>query len=295
MGVSVYHSRTATGADNPAYDVQLQRDWNASHAFTLNAVGSEVSGAFGNGGGVSFGLSADGFITAAAPAGAPSPINFSAGTTSSNIGSVVFSNSNGVSFGLNGSTITGTVKTDYLTTAMQSNAATISNINLSAGTTSQNLSAFVLSNSNNFSFGLNGSTVTASYTVPTVTNSSWTVSDTATSATVGRLAFTAANGITMSLSTSNNGNHTVFASYTVPTVSGHGLGVSNTGNTLGNTGTQSTGTVVFAASGAVTASQSTGAGISTIWYSVAAQSNQSAIKGFGASNTGNTAGNPGIS
>src|SRR6185295_17763765 len=38
---------------------------------------------------------------------APSPINFSAGTTSSDLGSVVFSNSNGVSFGLNGSTITG--------------------------------------------------------------------------------------------------------------------------------------------------------------------------------------------
>src|SRR5256885_11998461 len=79
MGVSVYHSRTATGADNAAYDVQLQRDWNASHLFTLNAVGSEVSGAFANGGGVSFGLSADGVITAAAPAGAPSPVNISAG------------------------------------------------------------------------------------------------------------------------------------------------------------------------------------------------------------------------
>src|SRR5258706_3554355 len=121
MGLSVFHSRTATGADNALYDVQLQRDWNGSHLFTLNAVGSEVSGAFGNGGGVSFGLSADGKVTAAAPAGAPSPINFSAGTTSSNIGSVVFSNSNGVSFGLNGSTITATVKTDYLTSQSNQN------------------------------------------------------------------------------------------------------------------------------------------------------------------------------
>lgn len=56
-----------------------------------------------------------------------------------------------------------------LTTAMQSNAVTISNINLSAGTTSNNLSAFVFSNSNNVSFGLNGSTVTATITVPAQT------------------------------------------------------------------------------------------------------------------------------
>ncbi len=42
---------------------------------------------------------------------AAAPVNFSAGTTSGNLGSVVFSNSNGISFGLNGSTITGTVST----------------------------------------------------------------------------------------------------------------------------------------------------------------------------------------
>jgi hypothetical protein len=294
MGLSVSHSLSATTPNDPAFEIQ-PKHWNSNHLYTLNAVGSEISGAFANGGGVSFGLSADGFITAAAPAGAPSPINFSAGTTSSNIGSVVFSNSNGVSFGLNGSTITGTVKTDY----QSSNANYLtsqSNQNVTAANGGFAFQTLSFSNANAFSFGTSaGSAITGSYTVPTVTNSSWTVSDTATSATVGRLAFTAANGITMTLSTSNNGNHTVFASYTVPTVSGHGLGVSNTGNTAGNTGTQSTGTVVFAGSGAITASQSTGAGISTIWYSVAAQSNQSAIKGFGASNTGNTAGNTGIS
>src|SRR5712671_5726081 len=284
MGLSVSHSLSATTPNDPAYEIQ-PKHWNSGHIYTLNAVGSEVSGAFGNGGGVSFGLSADGFITAAAPTGAPSPINFSAGTTSSNIGSVVFSNSGGVSFGLNASTITATVATNYqsqgaylttadlsansskyvqnwkltantsgttssaqgtdlwlaggngvtlsgnsntisfsvatnyqsqgayLTTAMQSNAATISNINLSAGTTSNNLSAFVLSNSNNFSFGLNGSTVTASYTVPTVTNSSMTVSDAATSGTLARIAFTNLNGVTLSLSTGAGGSHTIVGSH----------------------------------------------------------------------------------
>jgi len=47
------------------------------------------------------------FISGATVAGAP--INFSAGTTSGNLGSVVFSNANGVSWGLQGSTLTGSV------------------------------------------------------------------------------------------------------------------------------------------------------------------------------------------
>jgi len=50
-----------------------------------------------------------GSVVISVPAGAPSPVNFSAGTTSGNLGSVVFSNSNNVSFGINGSTITATI------------------------------------------------------------------------------------------------------------------------------------------------------------------------------------------
>ena len=42
----------------------------------------------------------------------------------------------------------------WLTTAMQSNAATISNINISAGTTSTNASAFTFNNANGITFGL---------------------------------------------------------------------------------------------------------------------------------------------
>ncbi len=104
----------------------------------------------------------------------------------------------------------------FLTTAMQSNAATISNILVSAGTVTSNGSAFTFSNSNNFSFGLgtgaSAGVVTASYTVPTVTNSSLTVSDNATSGTVGRLAFTNLNGVTLSLSSGTGGLHTIVGS-----------------------------------------------------------------------------------
>ena len=49
----------------------------------------------------------------------------------------------------------------------------------------------------------------------------------------------------------------------------NGLGVSNTGTTAGDTGTK-VGTIVIAGSGNITVSQSTGAGINTIWLSVPA-------------------------
>lgn len=158
---------------------------NVSGGTTSNNLSNIV---FSNSNGISFGLngstltgtvatnyqSQGAYLTTAMLSNAAtiSNVNLSAGTTSNNLSAFVFSNSNGISFGLDGSTVTGTVKTDYLTTAMLSNAATISNINVSAGTTSNNLSAVVFSNSNNVSFGLNGSTITATITVPSQTNQS---------------------------------------------------------------------------------------------------------------------------
>lgn len=120
---------------------------------------------FSNSNGLTFGLNAGtmtGSYTVPSVAGFLSNINVSAGTTSNNLSAFTFSNASGISFGLNGSVITGTVQTNYLTTAMQSNAATISNINVSAGTTSNNLSALTFNNANGVSFGLNGSAITGS-------------------------------------------------------------------------------------------------------------------------------------
>lgn len=110
MPVTAYHILTATTPDDPSYEIRPSH-WNSQHVVTLNAVGSEISNAFGNGGGVTFGLSADGKITASAPAagGGLTAVNVSAGTTSNNLSNLVFSNSNNVSFGLDGSTITATV------------------------------------------------------------------------------------------------------------------------------------------------------------------------------------------
>lgn len=137
----------------------------------------------------------------------------SAGTQSSAQGTDLWlAGGNGVTISGSSNTLSFSVATNYqsqgayLTTAMQSNAVTISNVNISAGTTSTNASAFTFSNSNGLAFGLgtgaNVGVVTGSYTVPTVTNSSFSVQDSATTINpVNRIAFSTGNNITLSLST----------------------------------------------------------------------------------------------
>jgi hypothetical protein len=78
-------------------------------------------------------------------------VDIAAGTQTATSGTVFFSNSNGVSFGMLGSSVI--------------TASALANINVSAGTTSNNLSAITFANSNNVSFGLNGSTMTASIAI----------------------------------------------------------------------------------------------------------------------------------
>lgn len=162
--VTIFNSQGSTQTI-AATDLIGASDWNSGHAQLATLAGntagvSSLSGtniviAGGNNLTVS-GIQGANAATISLSGGTVSaaPVNFSAGTASGNLGSVVFSNSNNVSFGLNGSTIT----------ASASIATSLSNINLSAGSTSNNLSAAVFSNSNNVSFGLNGSTITASAT-----------------------------------------------------------------------------------------------------------------------------------
>jgi hypothetical protein len=155
---------------------------NISASMTLNTAGLNLalSGVAGGGGGAA--LSA-------------------AGNSVSN-GTVVFSNANGVSFGMAGSTITAsasgagasaTVNIQSQSTGQSSSSAyalsnlafagygiisvgnsggtiqisgpattNFANLSVSAGTTSGSLGSIVFSNSNGVSFGLNGSTITAS-------------------------------------------------------------------------------------------------------------------------------------
>lgn len=62
MSHTVSHRLSATTPDDPLYEIQVKH-WNSNHAVTLNAVGSEISGAFSNSNGLSFGLEAGGALT----------------------------------------------------------------------------------------------------------------------------------------------------------------------------------------------------------------------------------------
>ena len=143
--------------------VQLQQDtlYDRGADFELGntSVGSSASIGFNNTAGaiVIVGV-ATGNATISLPQGGGGTlltnVNFSAGTTSQNLSNIVFSNGGGVTWGLNGSTVTASAV-----------VGSVASVNFSAGTTSQNLSAVTFSNSNGVSFGLNGSTITGSHAV----------------------------------------------------------------------------------------------------------------------------------
>ena len=56
MPGTINHVLTATTPDDPGYEIRPSH-WNSAHAVTINAAGSEISGAFSNANGASFGLS----------------------------------------------------------------------------------------------------------------------------------------------------------------------------------------------------------------------------------------------
>jgi len=178
----------------------------------------------------------------------------SAGGVTNSLSAVTFSNSNGVSFGLNAGVITASAS-----------GGGVGSLNVSAGTLSSNVSAITFSNTNGVSWGFDGSNITA--TVPAITNSSWTVSDSATSATVGRLAFVNSNGVTFGLSTSNNGQQSISASYTVPTVTNSSWTVSDsaTSATVGRLAFVNSNNVSFALSTSNNGQQTIKASIATTY------------------------------
>jgi hypothetical protein len=139
----------------------------------------------------------------------------SAGTATASLGTVVFSNSNGVSFGVDGQTVTASI------------ATSLTNINVSAGTASQNLSAIEFVNSNGISFGLDAGTITASHNGLT-SQSNQAVSGSNGSATFETVSFGNSNGMSFYLT-----NGSVVGSYTVPTQSAQTVGLYASSQTTG--------------------------------------------------------------
>lgn len=183
----------------------------------------------------------------------------SAGTTSFTSGQAVFANSNGVSFGVDGNTVTATVATNYAasnhshgnptlaltnlsgTTASNSAGFTLSlsagaggagdgvNI-LAAGTQTANTTGSVLFNdANGITFGMNNSSViTASHNGLT-SQSNQAVSAANGSYAFQTLSFSNANGFSFGTSAGS----AITGSYTVPTQTNQTAGIYAVGNTTG--------------------------------------------------------------
>lgn len=120
----------------------------------------------------------------------------SAGTTLASNGQLVLSNLNGVTFGINGNTITASV------------AGASAGIGaISAGTTLASSGTMVFSNSNGVSFGVSGNTVTASVSP----SGGLAVAAGTQTATSGTVNFSNSNGFTFGMS----GSSRVTATYEI--------------------------------------------------------------------------------
>ena len=187
-------------------------------------------------------------------------VNFSAGTQSSDLASIVFSNSNGVTFGLSNGTITAS--------AVGGGGGSL---NVSAGTTSQNLTNVVFSNSNGISFGLNGSTVTGTVQTNYLTTAmasnrgSDFVQAAAAFAGTSASGTIASNGISVSIgpyiTTGALSNHSHGVSFTSGSVGFQTLSFTNSNGISFNSGTQG----IFGSHNAITTGRAStdGVGLAT--------------------------------
>lgn len=178
----------------------------------------------------------------------------SAGTTNASLGTVSFANSNGVSFGVNGQTLTATVKTDYLTTAALSNHSH----GFSAQGGSSTFQTLSFSNQNNVSFSNSDGQVVASASFPSQTVQPVAVSGSNASFAFSTLSMGSSNG--MHFYTTNG---SIVGSYTVPTqtVQTQGLVpalVLATNSTAGGTATVNNSSLSFLNTNGVTAFQTNG-------------------------------------
>lgn len=247
----------------------------------------------------------------------------SAGTTRLTLGEAIFSNSNGVSFGIDGQTITASVaaggggntgsisagttratlgevvfsNSNGLTFGVNGQTVTgsytvpsvaglLSNINVSAGTTSNNLSNITFNNANNVSFGLNGSTITASV-ISSLT--AINISAGTTSNNLSAVTFANSNGITFGLNASTvTASHNGLTSQTNQT-----LGLYAVGNTTGqsSSSTFDARTISFVGQGIASVGYSNGSVNVSVVQTVQTQGFSNTL---GMSNLGNTSGTSGV-
>ena len=100
------------GYDGTNITASIATTYAGTGITTATTAGTAVVGTL-NTSGLSLGIPA--YLTTAAVSGAISALNISAGSTSSNVGAVTFSNGSGVTFGYDGTNVTASVQTNYQT------------------------------------------------------------------------------------------------------------------------------------------------------------------------------------
>lgn len=304
----ISHIKTVTIADGANTDIVRPSDWNSAHSVTmasdelikyLSAGTTSMSSGqyvqFGNGNGLSFGLSVNagsGTITGSHNAlTSQSNQAFSADGGSSAFQTLSFINANGASFSNNG----GGVQLSYTVPSVpaqtvESNTLGMSNLGNTSGTSgvvSGGQIRYLFAGGNNITLSQSLNGVSGTVTISAFNQSVQPLSFSLTGNTASDTTVTGNNIII-----SGGANVTVFAtnnSIGISAAPGGGAGFSagvSGGNTAGDTG--ATGTrVVFAGGNNVTLSQATDANGATITVSGAntvAQTNQS-VGLYGVGNT----------
>lgn len=250
----IFHSNTNKTTPDLGYEIEAS-EWNQGHYLNLTLTGNTVgqstySGTnllFAGGPNVTLSLAGNTLSFSGGAGAAGNTGYISAGTTNASLGTVSFLNANGVSFGVNGQTLTATVKTDYLTTAALSNHSH----GFSAGGGSSAFQTLSFANSNGVSFSNSNGSVVGSV----ATN--YAASD--HSHGNPTLALTNLSGTTAS----NSAGLTLSLSANAPGGGAFSGGVSNLGNTQGQTGVTGT-RLVFVGTNNITLSQATDANGGTI-------------------------------
>lgn len=276
---------------------------------------------FGNAGGVSFGIDTNGLVTAAAGTAAPAPVFVSAGTTDGSLGTINFLDSNGVTWGLNGSTISATVKTAYrnLTDAIglataQTNVTWTANsagLSLNAGgyagtgftaTTTAGTDVKGTHNTAGLSLAVPAFLTTARGSTDGIglataqTNVTWTVNSAGLSVNAGGYAGTGFTSTTTAGTEIKATHNTAGLSMAVPNFLTAAGGVQTAiSGIIASDATYTSGSVYFSGQANITIGSSVDGASQYVRLSVGAQSAQSAIKALGVSNVGNTVGDTGVS
>ena len=268
--VNITYRNDGTAAGN--CDVLCESWHSIERAFGDNSILSLTPAPFipGGGGG---GTDASGVIHV-----------ISAGTTFATSGTVVFSNSNGISFGADGSSVVtaqfNAIKTliahggstasgptvsfqdangvtfgilgNTITASVQTVGGTATGVGISAGSQLATTGAVVFSNSNGVTFGMNASTVTATFA-----GAQGIAAGTQT-ASSGTVVFSNSNGVAFGMS----GSSQITASYSQST---------SPGAIAAGSQTATSGTVVFANSNSITFGMSGSSQVTASFYQPSVQ------------------------